>query len=146
MVVRGRLANGQTLTAKLQPGGEVIVKANVPANVLVDGRGAGHPPMSTVLAEGKHTITLRNQRPFLNYDFTVQVRAGERIEKALTFGSVDVTAPGVVAVLPGAPAGGITSFSLPAGKHSVALRHGDGREKLVELEIVAGQTVKLNQF
>jgi hypothetical protein len=138
-------AQRSMVLAKLEPGGEVAVKSNLAATLLVDGKAVGATPQTVVLAEGRHTVTLRSQRPFLSHELTVDVKAGERIDKSVAFGTVNVTAPGVVAVPSGAPAAGVVTFALPAGKHSVTLRQ-NGQEKPVELEIVAGQSVTVSQF
>jgi hypothetical protein len=131
--------------AKLPPGGEIAIKANLPVTLVVDGKNVGAAPQTLVLAGGRHTLGLRAQRPYLSHDFTVDVRVGERIDKTLAFGTVEVTAAGVVAMPRGAPAAGVTIFSLPVGRHSVTLRQ-NGQDKVVEVEVAAGQTFKVNQF
>ncbi|HEY3354417.1 MAG TPA: PEGA domain-containing protein [Polyangia bacterium] len=133
------------VAAKLVPGGEVAVKSNLGATLFVDGRAVGPTPQTLVLSEGRHTLGLRSQRPYLSHEVTVEVRVGQKIEKNLAFGTVDVTAPGVVALPPGAPTAGVASFALPVGKRSVTLRQ-NGQEKLVELDVVAGKSIKVAQF
>jgi hypothetical protein len=131
--------------AKLEQGGELRLRSTVGATLYVDGKAAGQTPLNVVLLPGKRTLVLKSQRPFLVHDFSVNVRAGETVDRNHTFGTVEVTAPGVVALPPGAPKAGVRAFATTPGKHQVMLRQGT-EEKGIEVEVTAGKTTTLGTF
>jgi hypothetical protein len=131
--------------AKLEPGGELALRSSVNATLLVDGKAVGQTPINVVLLPGKRNLVVKSQRPYLMHDFSVTIRVGEKVDKNLTFGTVEVTAPGVVALPPGAPKGGVRAFAAAAGKHQVTLRQG-AEEKTIEVEVAAGKTTTLGTF
>jgi hypothetical protein len=131
--------------AKLEPGGEVTIRSNLAATVVLDGRPVGPAPFNQVLLPGRHTVVLKSTRPFLQYEAVLQVKVGRRIERTLSFGTVDITAPGVVAVVRGAPKAGVRTFALPGGKQQVTLRQNT-EEKSVEVQVVAGRTATIAAF
>jgi hypothetical protein len=141
------LSSGQRslIQAKLDPGGELSLRSNVTATVYVDGRAVGQTPLSTVLLPGRRNLVLRSQRPFLQHDLAVNIRVGERTDRKLDFGTVEVTAPGVVALPPGAPKAGVRAFATTPGKHQVTLRLNK-EEKTIEVEVAAGKTTTLGTF
>jgi len=73
------------------------------------------------------------------------VRVGEKIERTLAFGTVEVRAPGVVAVPKGGPKTGVSVLALPEGKQQITLRRNN-EEKVVEVDVKAGATTTINEF
>jgi len=131
------LAGGehQTVTAKLQEGGVLMVKTNISARVYVDDKAVGTAPLSPLaLAEGTHTVSLRAQKPYLSYSTQVTVEKGKTVEARVDFGTVEVKAPGVVA-RPNGTDGSVTVLQLPAGPQKVGLANTETGEKR-EREVV----------
>jgi len=141
------IASGQRtlIQAKLEQGGELHLRSSVGATVYVDGRVVGATPLSTVLLPGRRNLVLRSQRPFLQHDLAVNIKLGEKVERKLDFGIVEVTAPGVVALPPGAPKAGVRAYAALPGKHQVTLRQNN-EEKTIEVEVAAGKTTTLGTF
>jgi hypothetical protein len=133
------------IQAKLEQGGELSLRASVTANVWVDGRAVGQTPLNAVLLPGRRTLVLRSTRPFLQHETAVTIKLGEKVEKKLDFGTVEVTAPGVVALPAGAPKTGVRAFAATPGKHQVTLRQNN-EEKTIEVEVAAGKTTTLGTF
>jgi hypothetical protein len=131
--------------AKLEPGGELHLRSSVNGTLFVDGRAAGQTPLNVVLLPGRRNLVLKSQRPFLLHDFSVNIKVGEKADRNLTFGTVEITAPGVVALPPGAPKAGVRTYAMPPGKHQVTLRQNN-EEKTIEVEVAAGKTTTLGTF
>lgn len=141
------VASGQRtlVQAKLEPGGELHLRSSIAATVYADGKAVGATPIAAVLLPGQRHLVLRSQRPFLMHELAVTIRAGERVDRKLDFGTVEVTAPGVVALPRGGPKAGVRAFATVPGKHQVTLRHNT-EEKTVEVEVAAGKTTTLGTF
>jgi hypothetical protein len=133
------------IQAKLDQGGELHLRSSLTATVFVDGKTVGQTPLTAVLLPGRRTLVLKSQRPFLQHELNVTVKLGEKVDKNLTFGTVEVTAPGVVALPPGAPKAGVRAYAALPGKHQVTLRQNN-EEKVIEVEVAAGKTTTLGTF
>jgi hypothetical protein len=132
----------QTLHAKLVEGGVLQVKSNIAARILVDGKQMAIATSAALpLSEGKHTLTLRAQKPFLRYETQVQIDKGRTVDKQLAFGTVEVKAPGVTAHPEGAEAKGVTVLALPAGSHTLRLSNREGERK--DRDLVVEPSVKV---
>jgi hypothetical protein len=129
----------KTVHAKLVEGGVLQLKSNLPARVFVDGKAlATGPTASLALAEGRHTLALRAQKPFLRYETSVTVEKGRTLDKEVSFGTVEVKAPGVTAHPEGADSKGVTELALPAGPHKLTLFNKDGDRRDRDLVVEPG--------
>jgi hypothetical protein len=129
----------KTVHAKLVEGGVLLLKANLAARVFIDGKAlAMGPTASLALAEGRHTLGLRAQKPFLRYETSVVVEKGRTIDKQLAFGTVEVKAPGVTAHPEGADPKGVTELALPAGPQKLTLSNKDGEKRDRDLVVEPG--------
>ena len=131
--------------AKLEQGGELHVRSSITATVFADGKAVGQTPLSTVLLPGRRSLVLRSQRPFLQHELAVTIKVGEKVDRKIEFGTVEVTAPGVVALPTGAPKAGVRAYAAVTGKHQVTLRQNN-EEKTIEVEVAAGKTTTLGTF
>jgi hypothetical protein len=133
----------KTVLVKLQRGGVLALKTNVSAKVLVDDKAVGTSPLAPLaLAEGKHTLQLRADKPYLRYSATVEVQTGRTVEERVEFGTVELKAPGVS--VDGAP--GVTLLQLPTGTQKVALANGSGEKKEEEVVVSAGKRVVIDHW
>jgi len=134
----------KTLGVKLVLGGVLALKTNVSARVLVDDKPVGSAPLAPLaLPQGKHTLTLRSDKPYLRYTTTVEVETGKTLDERLEFGIVEVKAPGVTAVADG---GGVTVLQLPAGTQKLALANAAGEKKEEEVVVSPGQRVVIDHW
>jgi hypothetical protein len=143
------LAGGQhqTVHVKLVEGGVLQLKSNLTAHILVDGKvQTTAASASLALAEGKHTLQLKAQRPFLRYETSVVVEKGRTVDKQLSFGTIEVKAPGVTAHPAGADSKGVTELALPAGPQKLTLSNKDGERKERELVVDPGQKVVIDTW
>jgi hypothetical protein len=128
----------KTIRARLGEGGVLALKTNVVARVFIDDKAVGTAPLAPLaLAEGKHTLALKAEKPYLRYTSTVTVEKGKTLEQKLDFGTVEVKAPGVTATLQGAHEG-VTMLQLPAGPQKLALSNKDGETREREIVIAPG--------
>ncbi len=135
------LAGGEhkTVHAKLVEGGVLQVKCNLTVRVLVDGHlVATGTSASLALAEGKHTLALHGQKPFLRYESSVMVDKGRTVDKAVSFGTVEVKAAGVTAHPAGADAKGVTELALTAGPQKLTLSNKEGERRERDLVVEPG--------
>ena len=136
------LAGGehQTVKVKLGEGGVLALKTNVHCRVFVDDKPIGQAPLLPLaLAEGKHSLSLRSDKPYLRYDTDITVEKGKTSEQRLEFGTVEVKAPGVTAHPEGAAQEGVTELQLPAGPQKLALSNREtGEQRERELTIAPG--------
>jgi hypothetical protein len=129
----------QTLRWKLVEGGLLQLKTRVAAHLFIDDKLVGSTPIAALaLAQGRHSVGLRAERPFLRYDTTITVEKGRTVEKALDFGTVEVKIAGVVAHPAGAGARGVTELLLLAGPQTLALSNKEGETKERELVVEPG--------
>ena len=140
----------KTVHAQLVEGGVLQLKCNLAARVLVDGKtlavtvqGAA---TSLALAEGKHTLLLLEQRPFLRYQTTVVLEKGRTVDKSLTFGTVEVKAPGVSAHPQGADPRGVTELALLAGTQKLTLSNKDGERRDRDLVVEPGAKLVIDTW
>ena len=127
----------KTIKAHLGEGGVLALKTNVVARVFIDDKAVGTCPLAPLaLTEGKHTLQLKAERPYLRYSATVSVEKGKTIEHRLDFGTVEVKAPGITAQTAGGPEG-MTMLQLPAGPQKLALSNKDTGEKREREVVVA---------
>jgi hypothetical protein len=137
----------KTLNAKLVEGGVLQLKSNLTARVLVDGHlVATGTSASLALAEGKHALALRAQKPFLRYEATVTVEKGRTIDKAVSFGTVEVKAPGVTAHPDGADGKGVTELALPAGPQKLTLTNKEGEKRDRDVVVEPGGKVVIDTW
>jgi hypothetical protein len=143
------LAGGEhkTVHAKLVEGGVLELKSNLTARLFVDGHSMGTgKSASLALAEGKHVVALRAQKPFLRYETNIVVEKGKTLDKALSFGTVEVKAPGVTARPEGADAKGVTELALPTGPQRLPLFNKDGERRDRDLVIEPGGKVVIDTW
>jgi hypothetical protein len=135
----------KTVRVKLALGGVLALKTNVAVKVLIDDKAVGTAPLAPLaLAEGKHTLTLRAEKPYLRFTKTVQVETGKTLEERLDFGTVEIKASGVTAV----PEGGapVTLLQLPAGPQKLALANAQGEKKEEEVVVSPGRRVVIDHW
>jgi hypothetical protein len=143
------LAGGQhqTVHVKLMEGGVLQLKSNLTARIFVDGKAqTTGASASLALAEGKHTLQLKAQKPFLRYETSVLVEKGRTLDKQLSFGTVEVKAPGVTAHPDGADAKGVTELALPAGPQKLTLFNKEGERKERDLVVDPVQKVVIDTW
>jgi hypothetical protein len=135
------LAGGERRKLKLTlvEGGELALKANVPAKVFIDDKPIGTAPLAPMtLAEGPHKLKLRASSPPLEYETRVTIEKGRTVEEKLEFGTVEIKAAGVLAHPGGEGAPGVTELQLLAGPRKLLLsKDGETRER--ELNVPAGK-------
>jgi PEGA domain len=137
----------KTLHAKLVEGGVLSVKSNLVARVLVDGHlVATGTTAQLALAEGKHALALHGQKPFLRYEATVTVEKGRTLDKSVSFGTVELKAPGVTAHPSGADSKGVTELALPAGPQKLTLTNKDGEQRDRDLVVEPGGKVVIDTW
>jgi hypothetical protein len=132
----------KTVHAKLVEGGVLELKSNLVTRVLVDGKlmaTAAHA--SLALAEGKHTLQLRAQKPFLRFETAVVVEKGRTVDKQLEFGTIEVKAPGITAHPDGADSKGVLELALPVGPQKLTLFNKEGERK--DRDIVVDPAAKV---
>jgi hypothetical protein len=135
----------KTVRVKLALGGVLTLKTNVAAKVLIDDKAVGTAPLAPLaLAEGKHTLTLRADKPYLRYTKTVQVETGKTVEERLDFGTVEIKASGVTAV--GEGGSPVTLLQLPAGPQKLALANAQGEKKEEEVVVSPGRRVVIDHW
>jgi hypothetical protein len=135
----------KTVRVKLSLGGVLALKTNVAAKVLIDDKAVGTAPLAPLaLSEGKHTLTLRADKPYLRYTKTVQIETGKTIEERLDFGTVEIKATGVTAVGEGGSA--VTLLQLPAGPQKLALANAQGEKKEEEVVVSPGRRVVIDHW
>jgi hypothetical protein len=144
-----QLAGGEhkTLHVKLREGGLLQLKSNLPVNMIVDGKTLSTgTSASLALAEGKHALVLRAQKPFLRYETSVTVEKGKTVDKQVSFGLVEVKAPGVAAHPDGSDAKGVTELALPAGPQKLTLSNKEGERKDRDLVADPGNRVVIDSW
>jgi hypothetical protein len=127
----------RTVRARLVEGGLLALKTNVSAKVMIDNKVVGSAPMgSLAVAEGKHTLSLRKDKPYLRFELPFEVEKGKTVEKAIEFGTVEVKAAGVLARPEGmADSKGVSELHLPSGPHKLSLvKDGEERDRDIVVE------------
>lgn len=142
------LAGGEhkTVSATLREGGVLALNTNVKARVLIDDKAVGTAPLPPLaLAEGVHTLSLRAQKPFLRYQTKVTIEKGKTLTEEIPFGTVEIKAPGVAAIVKGGAPEGVTELYLPLGPQKLDLVK-DGVHKARDLVVTAGGTTVIDAW
>jgi hypothetical protein len=142
------LAGGEhkSLRVKLALGGVLALKTNTAAKVFVDDKAVGTAPLAPLaLAEGKHTLTLKSDKPALHFFTNVEVEKGKTNEQRIDFGIVEVKASGVTARVDGFP-DGVTVLQLPVGPQKIALYNASGEKKEREVVVASGRRIVIDSF
>src|SRR5262249_26617005 len=135
----------KTIRVKLALGGVLALKTNVVAKVLIDDKQVGATPLASLaLAEGKHTLSLRADKPWLRYTTTVEVGTGRTLAHRMEFGVVEIKAPGVTAMAEGTS--GLTVLQLPVGSQKLALSNAAGEKKEAEVVVPPSGRVVIDRW
>jgi tetratricopeptide (TPR) repeat protein len=133
------------------PLGKLTMETTYPCQIEINGRPLGKktPVKGFELPEGRYYVTFDCSEPYhLERHARAEVAANKEVTKQFKFGIVKpALTPWARVRVDGKDQGLFDEIALPEGKHHIELRAHDGsHEKELDLDVVAGKTIKIDKW